>query len=473
MPLEIEKVGFATLSNFFPKQKLALEATKTYKYVLFGGTKGSGKSRFLRFAAVWWLYYLFKKYKLEGLRAGIFCEDYPALEDRHISKIRVEFPDWLGDFKEQKHEFHLKPWYGGGVIAFRNLDDVAKYESAEFAWIGIDELQKNALPVFNTLRQRLRWPGISTEDLKFVGAGIPGGEPWVTQYWIDRIFPPEEKEQHKFFFIQALPHDNPNLDPEYYNSLNSLPASERRAYMEGDWHAFDRDMDKGGWTKLLTPVELQNAFTETLAHAGVSILGVDPGAGGDESAIVYRSSTVSQICYSDKLSDTMALIPIITKLAQETAADIIAIDVVGLGKPIYDRLKELRVKNVVGVNFGSSPQSKKADTREFLQKTHANLKAELYDRLRDWILRKGGKLLYDTGWNELSIVKYKIDSDRQMKIQGKEELLRSGLKSPNNADALALTFIENEETIVIRKEAEAQAWQDELYPQKEDFGFVK
>ena len=133
-----EKIKFSELSNFFPKQLEALEASKRFKFVLFGGSVGSGKSRWLRWAMVYWLMKFYSKYNIKGIRAGLFCEDYPSLNDRHLTKIKFEFPAWLGTFNEAKHEFVLKPEYGSGIIAFRNLDDPAKYLSVEFAVIGID-----------------------------------------------------------------------------------------------------------------------------------------------------------------------------------------------------------------------------------------------------------------------------------------------------------------------------------------------
>jgi len=43
-----------------------------------------------------------KEYNLRGIRAAMFCEDYPTLKDRQISKMEVEFPSWLGKIKETK-----------------------------------------------------------------------------------------------------------------------------------------------------------------------------------------------------------------------------------------------------------------------------------------------------------------------------------------------------------------------------------
>jgi len=54
--------------------------------------------------------------------------------------------------------------------------------------------------------------------------------------------------------------------------------------------------------------------------------------------------------------------------------------------------------------------------------------------------------LEGNGWQDLLDVKYKIQSDRRVKIKGKDEMLKDGVLSPDVADALSLTFY-NRETL--------------------------
>jgi hypothetical protein len=116
-----KEIKFSDLCKFLPKQEDAKLASQRFKFVLYGGSLGSGKSYWLRWMMVYWLIKLAGQYKMKGIRAGLFCEDYRSLEDRHLSKIKYEFPAWLGTYNGQRNEFTLKPQYGSGVIAFRNL----------------------------------------------------------------------------------------------------------------------------------------------------------------------------------------------------------------------------------------------------------------------------------------------------------------------------------------------------------------
>jgi len=240
MPTTSNSINFSELVHFNSKQKQAEIAVKDYKYVLYGGAMGGGKSYWLRWILVKLLLYYFSKYGQKGVRVGLFCEDYPSLNDRHISKIPYDFPSWLGHLNKGDKEYVLAPEYGSGVIALRNLDDAAKYASSEFATIGVDELTKNQKYVFDMLRTRLRWAGIP--ETWFLAGTNPGsvGHAWVKKIWMDGEFEPTEKEAHLFKYIRATAEDNRvNLDSSYFDQLEGLPEEKRKAFLLGDWNLFE------------------------------------------------------------------------------------------------------------------------------------------------------------------------------------------------------------------------------------------
>jgi phage terminase large subunit len=224
------------------RQKEAWLATFSHRYILYGGARGGGKSKMLRWWLVDFLIYQYMERKLKDVRVMLACETYRDLADRQLTKIRTEFPSWLGRLKETKEDglcFFLSKDLGGGIIALRNLDEPEKYQSAEFAAIGVDELTKNPINVFNILRGSLRWVGIP--HTVFLGATNPGGvgHGWVKSMWIDHKFPIEMREKAKeFAFIQSLPVDNPYLESTYWDELNSLPEDLRKAWVEGNWEVF-------------------------------------------------------------------------------------------------------------------------------------------------------------------------------------------------------------------------------------------
>lgn len=236
-----ETIHLNDLTHFSPKQEEARKAALAHRYTLYGGAMAGGKSYWLR----WMLVVLLVRWARQGhknVEVALFCEDYPTLKDRQLSKIGGEFPPWLGtlhgDHAQHGRCYILAEEYGGGIIKFRNLDDPSKYQSAEFAAEAVDELTKNAEEVFDDLRNRLRWPGIT--DIRFLGATNPGGigHAWVKKRWLDRIFDEQETEKEEFVYIRALAQDNPHIDKSYLKQLESLPADKRKAYLEGDWDIF-------------------------------------------------------------------------------------------------------------------------------------------------------------------------------------------------------------------------------------------
>lgn len=250
--------SFRGLVNPIPKQVEFFNAADTHKFTLYGGARGGGKSFILRWFAIrcllnWWAQ------GFEAVRFGIFCETFPTLKDRQLSRAyagRTEdrFPEWLGEWNLSDHDFRLYPRYGGGIVQFRNLDDTGKYLSAEFGGIAVDELTRNLLTTFNMLRGSLRWPGI--DHTPFVAGSNPTGigHAWVKDVFIDKTFDLDDTknlialnprtgrrpyDRDDFAYVKSLPTDNPHNSDEYLAELESLPDRLRAAFFEGNWDVFE------------------------------------------------------------------------------------------------------------------------------------------------------------------------------------------------------------------------------------------
>lgn len=123
----------------------------------------------------------------------------------------------------------------------------------------------------------------------------------------------------------------------------------------------------------------------------------------------------------------------------------INVDVIGIGAGVVDRLKELDLP-AVGVNVAES-EAIDADT-EFDAKGKPvrqfnRLRDQLWWRGREWLEAKDCKICDDDETvAELTTPTYSILSNGRIKVEGKDELKKRGVKSPNRADAWLNTFAE-------------------------------
>lgn len=200
---------------------------------------------------------------------------------------------------------------------------------------------------------------------------------------------------------------------------------------------------KDGYVRLLTDTEIENSIVPEGVHSGYKILGCDPAAGGDNSAIVLKSANYQEIVFNQQLENTMDFVGVIMDNYKNRQCDFITIDKTGVGQGVYDRLKDAGYP-VRGVSFGE-----KSEVDMF-----QNLKAEWHWRQRQWLL-SGGRLIANPAWNEFRNIRYK-NKDGRLIMQPKEDLLSQGILSPNCVDAAVLTMVINDTTIRNERRLKAQ-----------------
>jgi len=209
------------------------------------------------------------------------------------------------------------------------------------------------------------------------------------------------------------------------------------------------ELDKDGYRQLLTPeqvkfkpvAEIKRLFAEMTQDElsrGVKPtrvkLGVDIGGGGDKSPFIVRKGGLAFIARMTNVRDTMVNVTVVEELIEEfdILDEDIAIDDIGIGRGVCDRLIELgHAVNSVSVGMPADDDA-----------TYANIKAELFWRLKDWCL-VGGEIDDSTDMKQIFWIKWKIQTgERKIILEPKEFVRRRHKKSPDYADALALTFYE-------------------------------
>lgn len=167
-------------------------------------------------------------------------------------------------------------------------------------------------------------------------------------------------------------------------------------------------------------------------------VGVDVARfGSDFSTIVIRQGAL--ILYSKKYKfDTMALVGELQNLQKQFEFDWedVAVDSVGVGGGPIDRLSELAY-DVVEASNAAAPTD---------AEVYFNFGAQLWGNVNEALLQ-GALAISDSEMTEqLSNRKYEYRARKSgavLKLESKDQMKRRGVKSPDLADALSLTFVES------------------------------
>ena len=101
-----------------------------------------------------------------------------------------------------------------------------------------------------------------------------------------------------------------------------------------------------------------------------------------------------------------------------------------IGGPIADRLRQLGHRNVVDVQFGGESPDPKI----------ANMRAYMWSKMRDWLRAQGAIDASPALEIDLTGPGYFHDKRDRLLLESKAQMKKRGLDSPDDGDALALTF---------------------------------
>jgi len=120
-------------------------------------------------------------------------------------------------------------------------------------------------------------------------------------------------------------------------------------------------------------------------------------------------------------------------LSPNSRPSLIAIDVIGIGAGVVDRLHEQNLP-ILAVNVAESSST---------VGRYARLRDELWGRCREWLNGRNVRLPKDDRLRDaLAAPRFTFLSDGRMQVESKASMRSRGLPSPDEADALNLTFAE-------------------------------
>lgn len=221
-----------------PQKKQAQALARTEKEILFGGSRGGGKTD----AGQAWLMYEIDKPEFRGLVIRRNFTDLADWIDRAVSMFYVAGGKLVGD---------TFTFPSGAKIRTGHLDSkdaYQKYQGHEYQKMLIEELthiprESDYIKLLGSLRSTSN----TIKPQVFCTTNPDGsGYEWVKERWGIPDEPKEmiitQTEDGNRVFIPSTVWDNNALiekDPNYVKYLQSIPDPElRRAWLEGSWAGF-------------------------------------------------------------------------------------------------------------------------------------------------------------------------------------------------------------------------------------------
>lgn len=164
--------------------------------------------------------------------------------------------------------------------------------------------------------------------------------------------------------------------------------------------------------------------------------GVDVARFGDDKSVLTKRK--GRVVRSQEVwqgIDTMALANEVWDQAKREKPAQIAVDVIGVGAGVYDRLKELARDSgiqIVAVNVSRRVEDGK----------NYNVRAKMYDEGREWFKDAPVSVPNEPEFKaEVCALRYYYKNGLRL-IEDKAEAKKRGIKSPDRADSFMLTFAE-------------------------------
>lgn len=317
---------------------------------------------------------------------------------------------------------------GGGKIIFKgmkdqNADSIKSMEGVGIAWW--EEAQTASKRSLELLRPTIR---------------KAGSQIWFT--WNPRF----KHDPVDVFFNHTLDESEKTLvTANWYNNpwFTEELEAERQIDLRGDRdtyeHVWEGAYQAAADTQFILDRDVRaaikrEAYTDL---TDVLIMGVDVARFGDDTTTIFmrRGQDATGEVHRFRKLDLMQVAARVKDLSDRNDVDAVFIDETGLGAGVVDRCKQLQMDNVIGVNFSAGPDRMVQGMPKV-----KNKRAEMWALMRmaiqtDLQLPDDEELFAD-----LTGPLYSFDTNNAIQLEKKEDMKKRGLRSPDKADALALTF---------------------------------
>lgn len=239
--------------------------------------------------------------------------------------------------------------------------------------------------------------------------------------------------------------DSPLVDPGYRDRLVRKwgeGSNIVRVRADGD---FPRQEDD-----VLISLDLTEPclHRERVAGQGQRILGVDVARyGSDRTVLLLRQGRVVERIQIHSKLDTMEVVGRVVCVLMPWRVETVAVDLLGIGAGVHDRLAELRKQGVItcqvhGVDVSQAAPPKHAadEMQAFRLRDHLWLQVAQWLRDEAPVFGAEDRQACEDLAGELASVTYGLSSDGCLQVEDKDAMRRRLGHSPDLADALCCTF---------------------------------
>lgn len=202
-----------------------------------------------------------------------------------------------------------------------------------------------------------------------------------------------------------------------------------------------------GHDSFIPPELIIRARKNKAVPSGALVIGYDPAwKGADRHSMAFRQGRKLHKVESKAKLDTMEGAGWAKWAIDFHKPARMFIDVGGVGAGVYDRLVEMGYGHIVrAVNFGSSPfEPPPLDHKGRPSGGPLNRRAEMWMKSKEWLQDIAGVDIPDEDGLQADACApgYKYDSHTRLQLESKDEMRSRGVRSPDEWDAVALTFAE-------------------------------
>lgn len=408
--------------------------------LMYGGAKGGGKTVF----GCLWCYHqaldLIKQFDLKG-------QDDPRLipvvgfmgrkqsvdfTDTTLRTWKRIIPAETYEIKKQERLIVINSTVAIQFGGMDSSDTVKKFNSGEYAFAFLDQAEELSEDEVGMVRGtfRLSFSG-KHPAYKMLLTANPA-LCWLKDAFIDN-------PQKGCRFIQALPSDNPFLPDTYVATLQKAFGHKPellRAYLFGLWEGLD------GANVVISEANVKKNVCNTQHDLSVKKRITVCDVAGDEDAadetVIYdleNTKIVEQEIYSH--NSTMDTCGRLVAHAKKNRSNLICVDIVGIGKGVYDRLCEIYADDDSMTIYGYDGREQADDPLTFFNKRAESwwlAGIEFFEKRCD--IPNDPILIKD-----LHSVTYHFHSGGRIQIDDKQKVIRKALRrSPDRGDTYVMAL---------------------------------